>query len=200
MITTRHTRFPVARGGLDHVVGIVHAKDLLARSLDGRALDLETALLEPLFVPENMSALNMLDRFREAHVQIALVIDEFGGVQGLVTSFDVLEGIAGDIPVFGETIEPEVIQREDGTWLVDGGLPIEEFKEIFDLRELPDERIDRYQTLAGLIMSAIGRIPAAGDHFEAVGLRFEVVDMDGFRVDKVLIEPIQDDSSEEPRP
>jgi putative hemolysin len=198
MIATRHTRFPVARGGLDHVVGIVHAKDLLARSLDGRSLDLETAMVEPLFVPENMSALNMLERFREAQAQIAIVIDEFGGVQGLVTSFDILEGIAGDIPIFGEPVEQEVIQREDGTWLVDGGLPIDEFKEIFDLKELPDESIDRYQTLAGLVLSVIGRIPVSGDHFETAGLRFEVVDMDGFRVDKVLVEPIQNDTTERP--
>lgn len=197
MIATRHTRFPVAREDLDHVVGIVHAKDMLARSLDGRALDLETAMVKPLFVPENMSALNMIDRFREAHAQIAMVIDEFGGVQGLVTSFDILEGIAGDIPVFGESLEQEVIQREDGTWLVDGGLPIDEFKELFDLKKLPDESIDRYQTVAGLVLSVIGRIPVSGDHFEAAGLRFEVVDMDGFRVDKVLVEPLQINLDEE---
>lgn len=198
MIAARHTRFPVARGGLDHVVGIVHAKDLLARSLEGRSFDLETVMVEPLFVPENMFALNMLDRFREAHAQIAIVIDEFGGVQGLVTSFDILEGIAGDISLFGEPAEQEVIQREDGTWLVDGGLPIDEFKAIFDVKELPDESIDRYRTLAGLVLSVVGRIPVSGDHFETAGLRFEVLDMDGFRVDKVLVEPLQNDTAEEP--
>ncbi len=196
LINSRHTRLPVAQGSLDKVLGIVHAKDLLARNLDGRSLDLQSVMIKPLFVPENMSALKMVERFRESRVQIALVIDEFGGIQGLVTSFDVLEGIAGDIPVFGEPAEPEVIRREDGTWLLDGGLPIDEFKQIFDLDSLPDERIDRYQTLAGLLMSVIGRIPATGDRFEAAGLRFEVVDMDGFRVDKVLVESIEGDASE----
>lgn len=191
LVNSRHTRFPVAHGGLDHVVGVVHAKDLLARNLEGKSLDLGTAMVDPLFVPENMSALNVLDRFKESHVQIAMVIDEFGGIQGLVTSFDILEGIAGDFPLLGESTESLITQREDGTWLVDGALPIDEFKEVFDLKTLPGERMDRYQTLAGLVISVLGRIPVSGDHFEAVGLRFEVVDMDDLRVDKVLVEPLE---------
>jgi putative hemolysin len=191
LVNSRHTRFPVAHGGLDHVVGVVHAKDLLARNLEGKPLDLGNSMVDLLFVPENMSALNVLDRFKESHVQIAMVIDEFGGIQGLVTSFDILEGIAGDIPILGESTESQITRREDGTWLVDGALPIDEFKEVFEIKTLPGERMDRYQTLAGLVISILGRIPVAGDHFEAVGLRFEIVDMDDLRVDKVLVEPLE---------
>ena len=197
IIHARHSRYPVTRGGLDHVVGIVQAKDLLARSLEGHALDLRADMVDALFVPENISALKMIERFRESGVQIALVIDEFGGVQGLVTSFDALEGIAGDLQLMAESDEPEVTQREDGTWLVDGSLSINEFKEIFNLDSLPAERVDRYQTVAGLVVSLLGRIPATGDCVEAAGLHFEVVDMDGLRVDKLIVEPIKDAADEQ---
>ena len=196
IIYARHSRFPVTQGGLDHVVGIVNAKDLLARSLEGYDLDLRANMVDALFVPENISALKMIERFRESGVQIALVINEFGGVQGLVTSFDALEGIAGDLQLMAEPDEAEVTRREDGTWLVDGGLSINEFKEIFNLKTLPDERLDRYQTVAGLVMSLLGRIPATGDWVEGAGLRFEVVDMDGLRVDKLIVEPIKDVADE----
>ena len=196
IIHSRHTRFPVARGSLDRVVGIVHAKDLLADSLDNKPLDLQNVMVSPLFVPENTPALNLLERFRESQKQIALVIDEFGGVQGLVTSFDILEGIAGDIPLIGESLEPEIVQRADGSWLLDGRLPIEEFKESFDIPKLPEEGLARYQTVGGFVMAFLGRIPASGDQFELAGLSIEVVDMDGFRVDKVLVEPLRSEISE----
>jgi putative hemolysin len=196
IVHSRHTRFPVAHGSLDRVVGIVHAKDLLAGALENQPLDLQNAMINPLFVPENTPALNLLERFRESHKQIALVIDEFGGVQGLVTSFDILEGIAGDIPLIGEPVEPEIIRRADGSWLLDGRLPIDEFKENFDIRKLPEEGLARYQTLGGFIMAVLGRIPTSGDQFEFEGLSIEVVDMDGFRVDKVLVAPVQPETSE----
>jgi putative hemolysin len=125
-----------------------------------------------------------------------LVIDEFGGVQGLVTSFDILEGIAGDIPLIGESLEPEIIQRADGSWLLDGRLPIDEFKEKFDIPKLPEEGLARYQTIGGFIMAVLGRIPTSGDQFEFEGLSIEVVDMDGFRVDKVLVEPLRSETPE----
>ncbi|MEJ2353159.1 MAG: hemolysin family protein [Anaerolineales bacterium] len=197
IIHSRHTRLPVALGSLDRVVGIVHAKDLLAGTLQNQPLDLQNTMINPLFVPENTPALNLLERFRESHKQIALVIDEFGGVQGLVTSFDILEGIAGDIPLVGEPSEAEIIRRADGSWLLDGRLPIDEFKENFDIRKLPEEGLARYQTLGGFIMAVLGRIPASGDQFEFEGLSIEVVDMDGFRVDKVLIAPQRSQTSEQ---
>jgi putative hemolysin len=150
------------------------------------------SIYKPLFVPESMPALKVLEMLRKSPVHMALVIDEFGGFQGLVTLFDILESIVGEIPDSGEPSNLEVIQREDGTWLVDGMLPIDEFKEIFRLGDLPDESRGYFQTVGGFIMSYLGHIPSASDHFEWSGLRIEVVDMDGMRVDKVLVAPEAD--------
>ena len=183
-----YSRFPVTQGGLDHVIGIVQSKDLLDNLLSGKPLDLLGSLYPPLFVPESMPALKVLELLRHSKVHIALVIDEFGGFQGLVTLFDILELIVGEIPESGERSNLEVIQREDGTWLVDGMLPIDEFKALFHLSELPDELRGYYQTVGGFIMSFLGHIPAASDHFEWSGIRIEVMDMDGMRVDKVLVD------------
>lgn len=197
IITSVHSRLPVARGSLDNVVGIVQAKDLLARSLSGQPLDLGDSLYPPRFVPESMPALKVLELFQESGVHLVLVIDEYGGVQGLTTTYDILEAIVGDIPEIGETEEPEIIQREDGSWLLDGGLPIDEFKELFDLTNLPEEERGVYQTVGGFVMTSLGRIPSASDHFEWGGLRIEVVDMDGFRVDKVMVQPVGIDSPDQ---
>jgi putative hemolysin len=189
ILGSAHSRFPVAQGSLDHVVGLVQAKDLWASCMAGKAVELKGVLCQPLFVPETMSALKVLELFRQSRVHTALVIDEYGGFQGLVTLFDILESIVGEIPEMGDVSDLEVIQREDGTWLVDGMLPVDEFKEIFHLGDLPGEERGYYQTVGGFVMTFLGRIPAASDHFIWAGLRFEVVDMDGLRVDKVLIVP-----------
>ena len=188
ILDSNHSIFPVAKGSLDQVIGLVQAKDLLAACLAGKDLVLEEVLSQPIYVPETMPALNVLEMLRESRVHTALVIDEYGGFQGLVTLFDILESIVGDIPDAGGPVEPEVIQRDDGSWLVDGMLPVDEFKEIFRLSSLPSEGRGYYQTVGGFVMAHLGRVPEAGDNFEWSGLRFEVMDMDGFRVDKVLIE------------
>jgi putative hemolysin len=187
--SSAHSRFPVARESLDNVHGVVRAKDLLSRHLSAEPIELKTMLQPPLFVPENMPALQVLERFKESRSHIALVIDEYGGVQGLVTTYDVLEAIVGDIPLKGEIFEPEVVQRQDGSWLLDGILPIDEFKEIFDIKALPGEYEGHFETLGGFVMKFLGRIPTAADAFTWRGIRFEVVDMDGLRVDKVLVVP-----------
>jgi putative hemolysin len=184
-----HSRFPVAEGSLDHVVGVVLAKDLLSSCITGKTLDLREVLLSPMFVPESMPALHVLEQFRESRIHTALVIDEYGGFQGLVTLFDILESIVGEIPDAGDLADLEVTQREDGTWLVDGMLPVDELKEIFHLSTLPGEERGYYQTVGGFMMTFLGRIPVASDHFIWSDLRFEVVDMDGLRVDKILIVP-----------
>ena len=189
LIGSAHSRFPVAQGSLDYVVGVVLAKDLLSSCITGKTLDLREVLLSPMFVPESMPALHVLEQFRESRIHTALVIDEYGGFQGLVTLFDILESIVGEIPDFGDISELEVTQREDGTWLVDGMLPVDELKEIFHLSTLPGEERGYYQTVGGFMMTFLGRIPVASDHFVWSGLRFEVVDMDGLRVDKILIVP-----------
>jgi putative hemolysin len=185
-----YSRLPVGQGGLDQVVGIVQAKDLLTNILMDGDVDLQAALVPPQFVPESMPALKVLEMFRKSGVHIALVIDEFGGLQGLVTLQDIVEGIVGDLPGLGEGEEPEIVQREDGSWLLDGALAIDEVKEALDLRgDLPDEDRGIFNTLGGFVMTQLGRIPDPGDHFYWAGMRFEVVDMDGHRVDKVLVQP-----------
>ena len=191
-----HSRFLVADGSLDNVLGVVHAKDLLAHVLGEQVVNLEATLQQPLYVPESMRALKVLELFKQSGTHIALVIDEYGGIQGLVTPNDILEAIVGDLPEAGEQVEPLAVQREDGSWLLDGMLPVDEFKDLFDLGELPGEDQGIYQTLAGFVVMQLGRIPAAADYFVWEGLKIEVVDMDGNRVDKVLVIPTGDTISE----
>ena len=185
---SKHSRYPVCHSRLGNVLGVVHVRDLLTRNLAGHRFDLRSSLHDPLFVHESTHVFKVMEHFREAGTQIALVIDEYGTIEGLVTLNDILEAIIGDIPSLNEEEEPRVTQREDGSFLVDGMLPVDELKELFHIRVLPGEEEDYFRTLGGFIMDYLKRIPAAGDKFECCGLRFEVMDMDGHRVDKVLIE------------
>lgn len=185
------SRFPVIQNTLDNVLGVVQSKDLLAAVIEGRSLDLPKHLVQPLFIPANMPALKVLEKLKESPIPMALVIDEFGGLQGLVTVNDLFQSIVGEILVAGRSAEPEIVRREDGSWLLDGMLPVDEFKEIFRLAVLPEEARANYQTLGGFVMTCLGRIPRVSDHFEWSNWRFEVVDMDGFRVDKILVSPHQ---------
>ena len=148
------------------------------------------AVLKPaLFVPENLPALHLLENFKKSRPHLALVVDEYGGIQGLVTLNDILEAIVGDMPTQGRPQEHGAQQREDGSWLLDGLMPVDEFKELFQLNKLPEEETGIYQTLGGFMMAQLGRVPEPADHFEWQGMRFEVMDMDGKRVDKVLVVP-----------
>ncbi len=176
-----YSRFPVCQGNLDNVLGIVKARELLTRSLAGEPIHLKECLSPVLFIPETTFASRALEIFKESNKELILVIDEFGGVTGLLTINDVLEEIVGDI----EIGEPQVTQRQDGSWLLDGMLDLDELKDLFSLGPLPNE--DDYETLAGFVMASLGKIPHASDQFEWEGLRFEVVDMDARRVDKVLV-------------
>ncbi|HEX7022131.1 MAG TPA: hemolysin family protein, partial [Trueperaceae bacterium] len=185
--TNRHSQFAVGRGSLDNVAGFVAVRDLLIDGLAGLPLDLEGALQRPLYLPESMPALQVLERFRETGVHFALVVDEYGGIEGLVTLVDVLEALVGDLPALGETEEPLATQREDGSWLLDGLLSTDDFKELLDISELPREDTGDYRTVGGFVITYLGHIPAVGERFEWSGLRFEIVDLDGSRVDKVLV-------------
>ncbi len=187
IVASGRSRFPVAERELDHLVGIVLAKDLLAQCMAGDPIDLRSVLRPALYVPESMPALTVVERFKESQTKMAVVIDEYGGVEGIVTVDDVLEAMVGDISGPDEEGEPEAVQRDDGTWLVDGMFPIDRFQDLFDVDMLPYQTEGYYQTVGGLVMASLGQIPVAGDHFEWEGLRIEVVDMDGRRVDKVLI-------------
>jgi putative hemolysin len=184
---TPYSRFPVCRGNLDNLLGLVKAKDLLSRCVSGASLDLEATLKQPLFVPESTPAMQALEMFKAARTHLALVIDEYGAVEGLVTTNDILEAIVGDIaPAQPEGYE-DAVQREDGSWLLDGALPVDEFREIFSVEKLPGEDRGVYHTLAGFVLFQMGRVPRVADYFEWHGLRIEIVDMDGKRIDKVLV-------------
>ncbi len=190
MIENGHSRYPVCNDTLDNVLGVVHVTDLLARSLSGQPLELVSTLREALFIPESTSALKVLELFKQSSTHIALVVDEYGVVQGVVTLNDVMEVVIGDIPFADHDFESPAVQREDGSWLLDGMLPVEKLKEIFELEDLPGEDRGNYQTLGGFVITQLGRIPAAADHFEWGGFRFEVMDMDGKRIDKMLVVPL----------
>ena len=176
-----YSRLPVCRGGLDQILGVVKAKDVLLAEMERKSQRISDLLQPALFLPESAYASHALEMFREGESEIIFIIDEFGVVQGLVTIEDIVSEIIGEIA----NGEPQAIQRPDGSWLLDGLLPIEDFKTIFDLRDLPYE--DKYDTLAGLILILMGRIPRPTDQHEWKGLRFEIMDMDGNRVDKVMV-------------
>jgi len=184
-----YSRFPVGQESLDNALGVVQAKDLLARSLAGQAVDLKASLRHPFFVPKSTSASKVLESFKQSRMQMALVVDEYGVIQGLITLNDVLAAIVGHMPAVDEPPESQALQREDGSWLLDGMVPVDKFKEIFRIEKLPGEEKGYYQTLGGFVMMHMERIPSAGQHFEWNGLRFEVLDMDLHRVDKVLVAP-----------
>jgi putative hemolysin len=181
-----YSRFPICQGTLDNVLGVVQVRDLLTSNLAGQSVDLTTIWQPPLYVPEGVLASRLLKLFKQSQTHIALVIDEYGGTQGLITLHDILEAIVGDM----QPIKPQATKRQDGSWLLDGTLSADEFKRIFDVAYLPGERRGYYQTLAGFVMMHLGRIPSTGDHFEWGGLHLEVVDMDGPRIDKVLVIPL----------
>lgn len=182
-----HNRFPVCDDELDEVIGLVTSKDILHQMLTGGNLDLKAVVKPPIFVPENMRVVQLLEIFKKTPDHIALVTDEYGGVQGLITLHDVLESIVGDVPSTSILPETQIVQRKDGSWLVDGMIPIDELKEQFDIDSLPEEEKGTYRTLGGFCMRQIGSIPKVGDTFIWKTFRFKIVKMDGRRVDKVLI-------------
>ena len=182
----RFSRYPVCRGSIDRVIGVVDVRDLVARAAGGETMDIRRVMRQPLFVPESIRALRLLELFRESGVHFAIVVNEFGGTDGVITLNNVLEAIAGHLVVpEGE----KFVRRPDGSWLVDAAVTMDE---LWDQLALPERRMEgrhAYSTLGGFVVTHLGRLPAAGDSFEAFGLRFEVVDMDGRRVDKVLVTP-----------
>jgi len=192
-----HARFPVGRGSLDDIVGVVQSKELLVPSLSGEPLDLKKVLHPPLFMPEGTPALKALERFRHSAIHMALVVDEYGGFKGLVTLNDLLTSIVGELQETPDAQEPDAVRRDDGTWLVDGMMPVDEFKETFHLGRIPGEEKGYFRTVGGFVMMQLGRVPKTADHFGWNGYRFEVMDMDGRRVDKVLVTPPPEPASGE---
>jgi putative hemolysin len=183
-----YTRVVVCRGGLEHIVGLLRTADLLKAALAGEPLDIEGSLRAPLYVPEGVTTTKLLENFRKARMQCALIVDEYGELQGLVTLTDVLTSIVGDLPSSETPEEEDVVAREDGSWLMDGSVAIERLKSLLEINaDLPGEEENVFNTLGGFVMHMLGRIPAVADHFAWAGWRFEVMNMDKNRVDKVLV-------------
>lgn len=182
-----HASFPVCEGELDQVAGFLHVKDLFKKYPDLENIDLRALLRKPFIFPETITALRLLEHFKASPIHAALIVDEYGTVQGLVTVNDIMEAIVGDIPSFKEAQDDSIVRREDGTWLVDGTLPIEEFREKFQISSLPEEDAREYHTVAGFIMTYLGRLPVAGDKFAWDRFEIEILDMDGNRIDKILL-------------
>jgi putative hemolysin len=183
---SEHFYFPVYEGTPDRILGVISVKDLWRRVQAGEAPDLRSLLHEPLYLPEGLSALRALERLRESGSHLALVIDEYGGIEGLVTLNDILQAIVGELRAADQD-EPMAVPREDGSWLLDGMLPISDLREILDLTAAEAAEVDEFETLGGFVMGVTGRVPETGEHFEWNGWRFEVIDMDYRRVDKVLV-------------
>lgn len=187
MTESRRSFYPIGDRSLDQMVGFVAAKDVLAAMMAGEDVNLQELASPPLFVPESTPALDALERLKQAGQKRAMVINEYGGIEGLVTIDDLIEAMVGYIEEADEPPEPEIVQRDDGTWLVDARLPADRLKELFRLDVLPGEQEASYETVGGFVMMMLGRVPEEADKFELDSLSFEVMDMDGRRVDKVLV-------------
>jgi putative hemolysin len=197
ILNSHRSRFPVAQGDLDRVLGILHVKDLLGQGFSCEPPDLRKVLRAPLFIPESAEALQALEQFKETGEHFAVVTDEFGSVAGVISHADILEAIVGILPAIGEPEEPEVTRREDGSWLMGGALSIEEMEDHLEVGRPPEEEEGSFQTVGGFVMARLGEVPSVGDRFEWGGYRFEVMDMDGRRVDKILVTPLPPEDKNE---
>lgn len=185
-----HSRIPAARGDIDQLVGVVHVKDLIDDLRSGRPIDVAAAVREPLYVSDAMSILALLDRFKSSPMHMSVVLDEYGTVEGIVTPADVLAAIAGEFPEESGDEGEGAVERADGSWLIEGSMPAHDAERLLKLSGL--ERDDRYTTLAGFVIDELGRIPELGESVDFAGWRFEVVDLDGRRIDKILAMRIED--------
>jgi putative hemolysin len=185
LMTYNRSKYPVANGHLDNLVGVVYAQDLLRQHLDQGNFDLRAILHPPVIVPDSMNILKTIDRLQDAQSGIAFVMNEFGGVDGLIADDDVTEALVGFKPSNQQDTDPAIVRRKDGSWLLDGLLPLPTFRELVGMKPINgDERL--YQTLGGLVMAELGRIPSTGDTLTWENILLEVIDMDGNRVDKVM--------------
>ncbi|MBL8018261.1 MAG: HlyC/CorC family transporter [Leptospirales bacterium] len=189
--STKHSRFPVGQGSPDHLIGIVRSKDILSRLLNGKEMDIKADLLTPIYLPESVRAFKALEIMRDAKRHLALVADEYGGVEGIITISDIIESLVGNLPSGDRADEQMIVTRPDGSWLIDGMTGVQDLKRILSVSDLPEEE-SGFETMAGLVMAKMGRIPGVADSFEWGGYRFEVIDMDRHRIDRVLVSRIAD--------
>lgn len=186
------SRLPVCRGDRSNIIGIVHTGDLFEQAIRGQSIsgvDVEKATKPALYVPESVSGMDLLETLKKNRAELALVVDEYGEIEGMVTLSDVMGALVGDVAVVDdEAHEADAVQREDGSWLIDGGVSLDRFRDLFgtDL-QFPEESTGVYHTLAGFVLTQLGHIPAVSEHFEWSGYRFEVMDMDRHRIDRLLV-------------
>lgn len=186
--SSAHSRLPVCDGDIDKVIGIVSAKDLWA---DVRSeSDVRDILQPPLFVPDNTPAFGLLEQFRASRNHVAFAVNEFGGVVGFVTPTDILEALVGDLPEPHDTFVPSMFRRDDGSWSIDAAVDVEEVRTALDIALLKGQKQSAYQTIAGYVIDRLGHIPKIGESVEAGGFRFEIIDMDGLRIDRILATPL----------
>jgi putative hemolysin len=187
----KYSRFPVCRHGQTEILGFVNTRDLFERAIRGNSLaavDIAAAVKPLLYVPESISAMDLLEQFKKERVELALVVDEYGDIQGMVTLADVMSTLVGDVSVAGEAQPPDAVRREDGSWFMDGGVSLDRFRDLLGTSTtFPDEADGNYHTLAGFVLYQLGYIPRSSEHFNWDGFRFEVVDMDGNRIDRLLV-------------
>ncbi|MDW8229687.1 MAG: hemolysin family protein [Saprospiraceae bacterium] len=184
-----YTKFLLCDGAIENILGVVKLRDYID-NVNKPGFDLRQIATPPLYIPETMNALKILERFRNERNYFAVVVDEYGSIQGIITLHDLTESIFGNLPDMDDIEEPPIVVREDGSWLVEGSILVDELREIVPISEFEDPDTD-YATLAGYILHRMGEIPRAGDHFTAEGFRFEVVDMDKSKIDKVLISKVE---------
>lgn len=182
-----HTNFPVCKGDLDHIIGIISIKDILIQISKHEAWNLQVLVKQPLYVPESMPALELLENFRNSGNHVSLVMNEYGALEGIVTLHDVVESIFGNIRITDSHAKQEAVQRADGSWLIDGMMQTHDWSELLNIHEITEEETGNYNTLGGFMMHRLGRIPKTTDSFTFRNHQFEVMDMDGKRVDKVLV-------------
>ena len=187
IVASGHSHFPVYEGTRDHVIGMVSVKALWANVAFGLPSKLSDHLTKPLVVPRSIAIVQLLETFKKTGKHLALVTDEYGSIQGIASLIDVMEAIVGDLPQPGDRQAPKAVQREDGSWLVDGSMGIDDLKSRFKFGLMPGEDHGDFETLGGFLLARFGHIPSVGEHFEWNGWRFEIVDMDRHRVDKVLL-------------
>jgi putative hemolysin len=199
-----YNRFPVCKGDLSHIIGVIHAGSLFEQTLRGQPIDIAAAIKPPLFVPETISAMQLLETLKKNRAELALVIDEYGEIEGIVTLSDVLGALVGDVSVIDQNHEADAVQREDGSWLIDAGASFDRFRELLETDvHFPEEFAGTYHTLAGFVMTWLGHIPKISEHFEWENYRIEVVDMDRNRIDRLLVSKIAPevkDPAEQPEP
>jgi putative hemolysin len=191
LLESPHSRYPLAKDGLDTIVGVVDAKGLLDDALRGKPFDFERHASKPLFVPDGLTIKAVLESFKKHHSRLALVVDEYGEIQGLVSMTDVMEALVGDIGTAEQMVDADIVRRDDGSWLADGAVTVQRLDEaIGPGAATAHADAGGYNTLGGFAMDRLRRIPRPGDAFESGGFRFEVLDVDNHRVDKLLITPV----------